>query len=79
MWSDYLMPNYDGHQKYRKDAQTDLLSNQRSYNHYVDNGEDDDPDAESQGHVVQCPGCPAVPLRTRPVPNVVGFTGLRVR
>lgn len=67
----------NGGQNYGEDVETDLVVEHRYENHHIDNGEDEEPDADSHGHVVQCPGCPAVPLRSCPVPNVVGFTGLK--
>ena len=73
------MYNENGGYKCWKSVETDLVGNQRSNNHHVDNGEDEDPDAESKADVVQYPGCPAGPLRPHLVPDVVGFTGLEVR
>lgn len=55
------------------------MSNQGSHNHYIDNAENYDPNAQPEAHMVQCPGCPAAPLCAHPVPNVVGFTGLGVK
>lgn len=62
----------------KKAAVTDLR-HQRSLNHNEDNGEDQDADAKSQGHMVQCPGCSALPLCPQPISHVVGFTGLSGR
>lgn len=59
-----------------KDGETGLT---RHHNSIVDNGEDEEPNADSQARVVQSPGCLAVLLCPRPVPDVVGFTGLMVR
>ena len=56
-------------------VETDL--EERDNDHHVDYHQDDAPNPEPQGHVVQCPGCPAVPLRCHPVTRVVGFTGLK--
>lgn len=63
-----------GDSKYGKDVETDLGNQTRHY-HYVDNAKDGEPNANAQGHVVQCPGHPAVPLCPHLVPNVAGFTG----
>lgn len=60
--------------KYRKDAETDLVKH-AGHHGYIDNGEDHEPDADSQGHMVQCPGHPTAPLRPHLVSNMVGFTG----
>lgn len=68
MWSNYL------NQKYGKDDETDLVK-LTCQNGNVNDDEDDGPDAESQAHVVQCPGHPAAPLRRILVPGMVGFTG----
>lgn len=62
--------------RHMKDGETGLT---RHNNRIVDNGEDKEANADSQARVVQFPGCLAVLLCPRPVPGVVGFTGLMVR
>ena len=63
-----------------EDGEADLIAARNRKYHYVENNHDDqDPDANSQGCVVQDPGSLAVPLRPRLVPTIVGFTGLKVR
>lgn len=48
-------------------------------NHYVDDIEDDQPDADTQGHVVQRPSHPTASLRLHLVPDTVSLTGLKMR
>lgn len=48
----------------------------RHYDHDVDDGQENAPEAQAQGHVVQGPGCSAASLCCQVVPNVVGFSGL---
>lgn len=55
------------------------LSSERQHDHDVDDDQDEAPEAQAQGHVVQGPGCSAVPFCSLLVPDVVGFTGLRGR
>lgn len=46
--------------------------------HHVDDDQDATCNPKSESHVVQCPGCPAVPLCCNPVAHVVCFTSLKV-
>lgn len=45
----------------------------------VDDDQDQAPQADAQAHVVQGPGCSAVPLCCLQVPGLVGIAGLRGR
>lgn len=49
------------------------------HNHCVNDEEDGEPDAKSQAHVIQRSRHPAAPLCPHLVPDVVGFTCLKMK
>lgn len=48
-------------------------------NHRVDDIENEEPDTDTQGHVVQRSSQPAAPLRLHLVSGTVSFTSLKMR